>query len=42
MFGQDDTTTVGIGIAVGVVVLLVVLFTLALLCGVLSLVVFEF
>ena len=38
MFGLDDSTTVGISMAVGVAVIFVVLFTLALLCGVLALV----
>jgi len=39
MFGEEETTTVAVGIAIGVVVIFVVVLILALLCGLLALVV---
>jgi len=41
MFGLDDSTAVGINIAIGVAVIFTVLFTLGLLCGILGLVFLE-
>ena len=41
MFGLDDSTAVGINIAVGVAVIFAVVFALGLLCGILGLVFLE-
>jgi hypothetical protein len=38
MFGLDESATTGIGIAIGVAVLLAVVFVLSMLCALLSLV----
>jgi len=39
MFGLDEASTTGIGVAIGVAVLLAVVFVLSLLCGLLGFVV---
>ncbi len=36
MFGLDDSSTIGINVAIGVAVIFAVVFVLALLCGLLS------
>ena len=41
MFGLDDSSTVGINVALGVAVIFAVIFVLSLLCGLIGLVLFE-